>query len=286
MSIRTAQMIATLLVVLASAGVSAQSVAGLQRVRTIVIDPGHGGTDGGAVGVAEVNEKDLTLKVSRRFARALEQAFPDVQVVLTRDGDTYPTLEERSALANGVGADLFISIHFNAAMNPLAHGIETFWLDDDGTAPGEVVPGREDDGPALPRTTFGVGGDGVALLVDDLVRDGAMRESAQFAELMHRSLLRETGALDRGVRQGQFRVLRGVRAPAVVVELGFLSHEHEGERLIGSDYQGELVTGLVEAVADWDTWSYEVAADLVLDDDTRYASEREGAAGLFTVAMD
>lgn len=287
MSIRTAQWLAALMVVFAAASASAQGSASLQQVRTIVIDPGHGGSDGGAVGVAEVLEKDLNLKVSRHFARELQAAFPDVRIVFTRDSDTYPTLEERSALANRESADLFISIHFNAALNPAAHGIETFWLDETGTAPGEVVPGREDDGPALPRTTFGVSGDAVALIVDDLVRDGAMRESARFAELMHRSLLRETGAFDRGVRQGQFRVLRGVRAPAVVVELGFLSHEDEGERVLSSSYHEELVAGLVGAVADWDTWSHEVAADLVVDDN-RYASEREGAepAALFTVALD
>jgi len=269
MSIRAALSVLALAVTIgASTSVVADTLPG--PLRTVVIDPGHGGEDGGACGVAGIDEKELTLEVAHLVRERLAERAPGLRVVLTREIDEYPTLEDRSHLAHVVGADLFVSVHFNAAVNPAAEGIETWYLDPTGTVPGEPTPGREDEGPSLPRGEVGVTGDVHAFIVDDLRRDGAHRLSAAFADTMQGELMAATDATDRGVRQGQFRVLRGVRAPAVVVELGFLSHVHEGKVSILDERHDVLADALVDAILAWDVQATELAADLDGVLDSRY----------------
>jgi N-acetylmuramoyl-L-alanine amidase len=244
--------------VLAMIPAAAMAQMPLHTVDRVVIDPGHGGDDLGTEGHG-VQEKDLVLQMSLDLAAALRAAYPGLEVVLTRDSDTYPTLEERTHLANLLEADLFISVHANAAPNLQAHGIETFFLAAEGTAPGQVTPGQEDLGPTVIDTEVGVTGDVHALIVHDLHRQGALRGSARLADVVQSTLVDATGALDRGVRTGQFRVLRGAMMPAVVVETGFLSNEDEGSRLLTADYQQQIIDGLVRAVATYDEGQYAVA---------------------------
>jgi N-acetylmuramoyl-L-alanine amidase len=240
---------------------------GLQTIDCIVLDPGHGEQDLGTQGPDGVLEKDLTLALAQQLRDLLLERYPDIEVILTREADVYPTLEERTTLANQAGADLFISLHLNAAPNLQAHGIETFYLAPEGTAPGEPAPGRDSDAPQLVQAPIGVMGELPLLIQDDLARVGAMRDSAVFADLMQTQLIAATDALDRGVRTGQFRVLRGARMPAVVVELGFLSHAEEGARLLTADYQALLLDGVLSAVDAWDVRSQDVASQWMLHAD-------------------
>lgn len=221
------------------------------RQATVVLDAGHGGEDPGAIGVAEIHEKELTLIVTLLLRDRLAERYPDLRVLLTREDDSYPTLDDRANLANQAGADLFLSLHFNCAENPLAQGVETYWLDAAGTAPGEIVPGREHDGHDHPAAGPAPQGTLAHWILDDLVRDGAHRRSAELARLVQRDLLRATRAVDRNVRQGQFRVLRGVRMPAVVIEMGFLSHAREGVRVTEAAYHESLADALADAVGAW-----------------------------------
>lgn len=229
-------------------------------IDTIVIDPGHGGDDLGAAGPQETQEKDLTLQISLQLQAAIEAALPGVQVILTRTADTYPTLEQRTHLANAAEADLFISLHLNSAPNVLAEGIETFYLAPAGTAPGQVIPGQEELGPVALQSEVGVHAELPWLIIEDLQRVGAMRDSAEFADALQTSLLASTDAMDRGVRTGQFRVLRGARMPAVVVELGFLTHAEEGARLLTAEYQTLLVQGLLDGIGAYDAQCLQVAS--------------------------
>ncbi len=231
---------------------------------TVVIDAGHGGPDLGARGVGDVLEKDLTLAYARALRDRIEREAPGVRVVMTRDDDSYPTLDERAWLTNRVDADVLVSVHVNAAENPAAEGVETFFLDARGTAPGEEVPGRIADGAALPALGTGVAGDVLAIVLDDLTREGALRESGALAERIQGSLIAVSGARDRGVRQGQFRVLRGVRAPAVVVELGFVSHAEEVERLQSPAYVDPMLDALAASVLAHVGWSSARAAAVIL----------------------
>ena len=223
-------------------------------LRTIVIDAGHGAQDGGAVGVLGIPEKWFTLRTSLALAERLREEDPTLEIVLTRDTDVYPTLTERAHLSAMVEADAFVSVHYNMATNPEAVGIETFHLALEGTAPGELVPGCAAHGPAMPATRVGVQGDLLQVVLDDLTRAGAVERSRRMAMALQDALIEVTGAPSRGVRAAQFRVLRGQRSPAVVTELGFLSHAEEGKRVLQEAYHAALVEGLVQGLRTYDAW--------------------------------
>lgn len=227
-----------------------QSVQPFVVLRRIMIDPGHGGTDSGCVGVSGVAEKELTLKTSRRLARALESRVE--WVGLTRDGDEYPTLEERTLAANLAESDALVSVHYNCAANPAAVGIETFFLDPAGTTPGDEVPGREELGPTRVVVEYGVGDELPRLIFEDLRRLGATWLSARLADAVQAALIEHTGAYDRGVRQASFRVLRGAHMPAIVAELGFLTNEEEGLEVLDGARMEAVVAGLLEGLAAYD----------------------------------
>ncbi len=259
---RAFQLLLISIVTLCALTAQAQTTATLRELRTIMIDPGHGGEDSGAVGVAEVDEKDLTLAVALALRDELLRRDPTLIVLMSRETDTYPTLNDRTRQANAEHADVLVSLHFNASTNAEANGVETYFIATEGTRPGDLVPGREEDGPALPYQEVGVVGTLRSVVVDDLVRDGAIRESALLAETIQRSLIDVTGARDREVRQAQFRVLRGVRMPAVVVELGFLTHPDEGQRVLDPAYQATMVQALADALVDYDARQQSTMAEL------------------------
>lgn len=234
-----------------SAPTTAPIAPPFEHLRVLVIDAGHGGEDDGCVGAAGISEKFLALKMSRRLEIALG---PYVErVVMSREDDSYPTLEERTWLANMEEADALISVHFNCAVNTLAHGIETFYLAPDGTVPGDPVPGGGED-PSRLWHDYGVAGEIPELIVDDLRRAGATWRSAVLAEEVQDALIDATGAMDRGVRQAQFRVLRGCRSPAIVAELGFLSHAREGKVVFTGERLEALTVGMVAGLRAYDAW--------------------------------
>lgn len=212
-----------------------------QVLRRIAVDPGHGGDEPGCVGVSGVPEKVLTLLTAEVLAQTLA---PHVDwVALSREGDDTLPLESRTGWANLQQADLLLSIHYNCATNPGANGVEVWFLHPDGTVPGDLAPGREGD-PELPVGELSAAGMLGAFELEDLRRLGAMWRAAEIAEHLQPSLVRGTGMMDRGVRQAQFRVLRGARMPALVLELGFLTHAREGEAV----FEAERVESVVQAI--------------------------------------
>ena len=251
---------------LGAAAAAGQDVQGLSALSSVMIDPGHGGTDAGCIGVSGIAEKELTLKIAHRLDRALAAEFPDLVTEMTRVDDSYPTLEGRTHLANLLEADVLLSLHFNCAENHLAEGIETFFLHPEGTVPGDEVPGLEHQGAALHCVEYGVGGEGAALIVSDLFRLGAMLDSARLAESLQRELVEATRMTNRGVRFARFRVLRGAHMPAVVAELGFLTNEDEAQRLVTNEVLDQLVSGLVEGLRRYDEWLAERDATVVIAD--------------------
>jgi N-acetylmuramoyl-L-alanine amidase len=199
-----------------------------RAIRTIVLDPGHGGRDSGTRN-AQLNlqEKDLTLQVATRLKVVLEQQ--GYRVFLTRSDDTFVGLEERSAMANSVGADLFISIHFNAVDNPAVHGTETYILT-----------------PRTHRST----GQGAAAASDAVGHRGNEHDQRNMllGYLVQWQLLRDLKTFDRGLKRARFQVLRGIDCPAVLVEAGYLSHRDEAMRIATAEYQNNLVRSLAIAI--------------------------------------
>lgn len=218
--------------------------AGKRHVAKLVLDPGHGGSDSGASGPTGVKEKDVVLDIAHKVAPVLTK--DGIAVVLTRDDDRFITLEERTARANQVGADLFVSIHCNAAENHTRHGVETYVLDTTKDDMAGRIAARENATSTAATAELG------SILASLRMADQASH-SNRLAELLQKSSmasLRGTYAdvLDGGVHPAGFYVLVGARMPAVLFETSYISHPTEETRLASDDYKGRLADAIVNAV--------------------------------------
>lgn len=220
-------------------------------LKTVVIDAGHGGKDPGAIGkVLKLKEKDLVLDVCLRLGKMIKERFPDVKVLYTRDKDVFINLYDRAKLANNSNADLFISIHANAAESTAAFGTETWVLGLTKTDAQKAVADKEnatiyleDDGGAQYKD-FDLSPD--AIIVRSLMLGVYMQHSINLAGLIQKSL-KGKGRNDRGVKQGPFIVLYTATVPAVLVELGFLSNPAEEKYMASDAGKNELTNSLFEA---------------------------------------
>lgn len=220
----------------------------LGGIRTIVIDPGHGGTETGAIGPSGVAEKELTLLLARELESRLAQRLP-VRVVLTRTGDSNLPHDTRTAIANQNKADLFVSIHLNSSLGAGARGAETYFLSteasDQRAAAAAAAENLGDSDPGMDDPAA----QDLQLILWDLAQTHHLSESQRFAGMIQRELNEALQLRDRGVKQAPFRVLRGAAMPAVLVELGFLSNPEEEKKLQDPVYRGELADALTRAIA-------------------------------------
>ncbi len=214
------------------------------QVATVVIDPGHGGHDMGAVGLDGIMEKDVNLAVAREL-RSYLQHQSDLQVVLTRDSDKFVELDDRAELANTSGGNLFISLHCNSWFNNSARGLETYFLS----------PARSDWARSVAAAENGSGRGGkldvpddVEFIVWELVQNRFISSSSHLAEVIQSRVGDDLGLADRGVHQAGFRVLVGAYMPAVLVEMGFVSNPQEERKLGSASYQRRLAKALGDAV--------------------------------------
>jgi len=216
---------------------------------TVVIDPGHGGEQDGAPGVAKgVWEKDLTLAIAKKLAAKLRTDLGAV-VMLTREGDEHLFLGRRIAFANAHGADLFLSIHLNSMPTRYerqhVEGIETYFLSADASdARAAKVAAMEnaDDGPKKK------GGNDLSMILDDLTLTAAHQDASRLAKAVHGSLVSHLHAIDHGVQQAPFVVLMGAQMPAILCEVGFISHPDEGKKLTTAEYQDQVADALLAGV--------------------------------------
>jgi N-acetylmuramoyl-L-alanine amidase len=216
-----------------------------RRVSRIALDPGHGGSDPGAMGPAGAREKDLVLDIAHRTAPLLAREL-GVSTLLTRDVDARVPLEERVARANAFGADLFVSIHCNADRSGRARGVMTFVLD--GSRDQRMIHLAERENGSRVSN-----GEELGHFVRQF-QDSATRErSGTFARLLQRATLASLSttypdALDAGVHGAGFYVLAGARMPAVLFEASFVSNTIEESRLSTERYRQKLADGIVNAV--------------------------------------
>ncbi|MEO8878739.1 MAG: N-acetylmuramoyl-L-alanine amidase [Polyangiaceae bacterium] len=215
-----------------------------RAAKIVVLDPGHGGSDPGAIGPTGVREKDVTLAIAMLAAKAL--ARDGVSAVLTRDTDRFVSLEERTARANAAGADLFISIHCNAAERPGKRGVETYVLDTTKDETASRVAAREN------ATSQAATGEIGSILASLKIADEATH-SQRFADLLQRSSvtslkLRYADTVDGGVKNAGFYVLVGARMPAVLFETSYISNPLEEQLLASDEYKARLSDGVVNAV--------------------------------------
>lgn len=211
-------------------------------IRTIVIDPGHGGKEVGAVGPTGLMEKDVTLALSRKLAAALSRRT-GARVILTRDDDSLVSLDQRTALANQYAADLFLSVHMNAAVVQNAQGSETYFLSLE--ASDELARKAAE----LENASGGRGSSSdLNLILWDLAQQAYLDESSRFARSIQESMNAATGVANRGVKQAPFKVLIGATMPAALVEVGFISNPQEESKLQSGEFQNLMVEALTSAV--------------------------------------
>jgi len=217
----------------------------------IVLDPGHGGVEHGAVGPTGLMEKDITLTLARRLKRELERGNRPISVVLTRDEDRLLGLDERTAIANHNRADLFVSIHVNASPRSKATGAETYYLSTDATDDEARILANLENRPGGGKPDQRIGNDSLDLVLWDLAQNQYLAESSALAESIQQQLNRLTGTRNRGVRQAPFRVLMGAMMPAVLVEVGFISNPDEEQQLRGPSYRTRVVDAMAAAVEEF-----------------------------------
>jgi len=210
-------------------------------IRTIVIDPGHGGKEVGAVGPNGMLEKDLTLTFARKLAESLSRQI-GARVILTRDDDSLVSLDQRTAIANQYQADLFLSVHLNAAVVAHAKGSETYFLsleasDELARKAAETENASQSDA-----------GSDLKLILWDLAQQAYLDESSRFAQAIQEELNAATSIANRGVKQAPFKVLIGATMPAALVEIGFISNPEEEAKLQTSEFQDSMVAAMTRAI--------------------------------------
>lgn len=226
-----------------TASIAKQLALGVHR---IIIDAGHGGKDFGAPGyVKGVHEKTVVLAIAKKLAAKIRSEI-GCEVILTRSGDTYLTLEERTGIANMKNGDLFISIHANAAVNKTAFGVETYFLnlttDDESIS----VAARE-------NATSTKNISELQTILNDLMQNAKINESSRLATYVQKELCQNLAKKynrikNKGVKQAPFYVLIGAQMPAILVETAFISNKTECQRLMDPKYQQALCTGIVKGV--------------------------------------
>ncbi|MEK7341333.1 MAG: N-acetylmuramoyl-L-alanine amidase, partial [Candidatus Binatota bacterium] len=214
-------------------------------LRKIVLDPGHGGKDPGAIGVKGITEKDIVLAVAKKLAKRLKGEM-GIDVVLTRQNDTYIPLEDRTAVANAEDADLFISLHVNASPNQEARGIETYYLDNTTDEASIRLAAREN---ATSRKSIS----DLQFILSDLTQNSKLEDSISLAHRLNSSVVSNMGrrygeVKDLGVKKALFYVLVGARMPSVLVEMFFITNKSEGRALTRQAYQDALVESLLEGI--------------------------------------
>jgi len=218
------------------------------RKYLVVIDAGHGGKDPGAVGLSGTREKDVTLALARRTKRLIESRG-DIKVILTRSDDRYLGLVDRTAMANTLKADIFISIHCNASPDSRARGIETYYLDNTTDRAALKLAAKEN---FVTEQELSDSRDTTNLILADLITSSKVEDSVPLARYVQESVVgsvaRRWDCPDKGVKKAPFWVLTGATMPCVLVEVSFISNRTEERRLRSSEYQHAVAQGISAGV--------------------------------------
>lgn len=211
----------------------------------VVLDPGHGGHDPGAIGYKGIQEKDVVLNIAKKVGEYINEYLPEVKVVYTRDDDTFIDLEERGPLANKAEGDLFVSIHANKFHNRQPHGTETYFLGLERSQSALDVMKRENsvingDEPFDPDKVLSP----EELLVYELQNSGYIATSEKLAGMIEDQFANRAQRRSRGVKQGRLVVLYQASMPAILVEAGFLSNPSE-QRFLSSDYGQSIIASAI-----------------------------------------
>lgn len=230
-----------------SAGALAKQFA--LGVKKVTVDIGHGGDDFGAPGYMKgVHEKDVVLMLGKKLADKLRNEL-GCEVIMTRTGDRYLTLEERTAIANTKNSDIFISLHTNASRNKNAYGIETYYLNLATDDESILVAARE-------NATSTKNISDLQSILNDLMQNAKVNESSRLAGHVQDAIIQKLSAnydsvKNKGVKKAPFYVLLGAQMPAILVETSFISNKRECMRLLDPDYQDLLCDAIINGVRNY-----------------------------------
>jgi len=218
------------------------------KIKRVVIDPGHGGKDPGAVGPRGTREKDIVLRVSKKLGKLLKK--DGVEVIYTRDRDKFVPLNDRTEIANSKKADLFISIHTNASKKRKTRGMETYFLSWSNDREAIKVAARENK-VSIKKMQKMQGG--LSMILQDLARNSKREESKRLAysvqSEMVNSLKRDYNKIqDLGVKYALFYVLVGAEMPSILVEISFISNRDEEKRLATNKYRDRIAKAIAKGI--------------------------------------
>lgn len=220
-----------------------------RSLKTIVLDPGHGGSDRGARGPSGSTEKDITLAIAKKLKSILEKNLP-LQIVLTRTEDINLPLEDRASLANNQKAEMFLSIHTNASYRKTAHGSETYFLslhasDEDA----RKLAYFENNSAELEEGILPENENDIKMILWDMAQTTYLKQSSQLAELIQNELNFLLSTENRGIKQAPFKVLSNVAMPAVLIEVAFISNPREEKELSSPEFQFKVALAIYKGIA-------------------------------------
>lgn len=225
------------------------------RLKKVVIDAGHGGKDPGTHGSFS-NEKDIALKIALELGETIKKYLPEVEVIYTREDDTFIELIDRADIANKNGADLFISIHCNAISNPYTKGTET-WVMGLGTSEANLEVAKRENSVILLEEDYETKYEGFdpnspeSHILFSLYQSAYLENSLNLASKIEQQFKERVGRKSRGVKQAGFVVLYKSSMPSVLVETGFLTHAEEEKQLNDPTWQSYIASGIYRAFRDY-----------------------------------
>lgn len=231
-------------------------------ISKIVIDPGHGGKDSGAIGPNGLMEKEVVLDLANRLKKMLEEKDPSLSILLTRDGDYFVPLDKRTSFANHHKADIFVSLHANGAFSREANGFEIFHLsaeasDDAARATAALENGvidLEKNGKERKDRT-----DYTQFILADMAQLEFIEESIELCGLIQKGVTEKINIVDRGIKSAFFYVLKDALMPSVLVEAAFITNPFEEAKLREAEFREEVASGICEAILEYKA-SYERTA--------------------------
>jgi N-acetylmuramoyl-L-alanine amidase len=226
-------------------------------LRTIVIDPGHGGDDTGAKGAKGTLEKNVTLSLARRLKVAIESRL-GARVILTREDDRTVPLDDRASTANNNKADLFVSLHANASITPRTSGAEVYYLSIDQHVAPEATAGP-DSAASMP--VFGGGTRSIDVILWETAQARYINQSNSFARMVEGELRGDGVPMSpRAVQAAPMRVLVGANMPAVLLEVGYLTNPGQESQIASGEFQARVTRALLDAIVRLDAESRQAGA--------------------------
>jgi N-acetylmuramoyl-L-alanine amidase len=236
-------------------GTTSQAGLRVYSVKRVVIDAGHGGNDSGTLGRSS-KEKDVALKIALELGRIMNEYLPDVEIIYTRKTDKFLDLKERARIANRENADLFISVHCNAAANRSVYGTETFVMGLSKVS-GNFEVAKRENSVILLEDNYEEKYEGFdpnkeeSYILFNMYQKAFLRNSLSLAANIENQFATRVGRKSRGVKQGPFWVLWDTSMPSVLVETGFLSNQTEEGYLNSEKGRVFIASGIYRAIRDY-----------------------------------